>query len=289
MNLNNRDFIMTVNLAMFKVDDAKRINTKRLPKKELMVLLEKRKREPFMGCWLFPYALVDIEESLDDAVYRKLKEKTNLENIYLEQLYTWGAVDRDPTARVIATSYMAIVPTDQIKTQSIEESNELKWFSVTKKLVSTDKISDLEVESKYLVTLFNSQENITISYYVVENTTVDSFEKRTKYCYSSYADASDRMAYDHIKILDYALDRIKNKVLYTNIAFGLIPPYFTLTELQQVYEVLLGKELIKPNFRQMIRKKVEITQETKKDGAYRPSKLYKLKKSSIIESPEVFE
>jgi hypothetical protein len=285
----HRDFLMTVNLAMFQVVDAERVNSKRLPSKELMVLLEKRDRAPFRGCWLFPYAAVDAGESLDDAVYKKLTENTNHGDIYFEQLYTWGAIDRDPTARVVATSYIAIVPAGRVKARVASGHGELRWFSVSKKLVSNEKISDLHTRSKYLVTLFSRPENVTISYHVIEDASVSGFEKRIKYSYEPYADASARMGYDHIKVLDYALDRIKNKVLYTNIAFGLLPEYFTLTELQQVYEVLLGRNLIKPNFRQMIGKKVEKTQKTKKDGAYRPSALYRLKKSSMIELPEVLE
>jgi hypothetical protein len=280
---------MTVNLAMFKVVDEERVNAKRLPAKELMVLLEKRDREPFEGRWLFPYAAVDVAESLDEAVYKKLKENTRPGNLYFEQLYTWGAVDRDPSARVVATSYIAIVPTGRVKARAATGRSALRWFSVNKKPVSNEKISDLHTRSKYLVTLSSRPENATISYHVIEDTSVDGFEKRIRYSYEPYADASARMGYDHIKVLDYALDRIKNKVLYTNIAFGLLPEYFTLTELQQVYEVLLGRSLIKPNFRQMIGRKVEKTQRTKKDGAYRPSALYRLKKSSMIELPETLE
>jgi len=283
MNSNDNDFLITVNLAMFKVDEAKRENVKKLPQKELTVLLMKRKKEPFKDCWLFPFGLVDINESLDDAVYRELKEKTNLENIYFEQLYTWGAVDRDPAARTIATSYFAIVQKENIKAQAIEECDNLKWFSVKKSLLSLEKISDYHVISEYIITLRNNSEMIIISYHVTEETTVSGFEKRTKYSYKACDGSEEHMAFDHIKILDYALDRIKNKALYTNIAFGLISESFTLTELQQVFEVLLGKKLIKPNFRRWISKKVEETQSTKKAGAYRPSKLYRLKKSSIIE------
>jgi len=267
---------------MFKVENAKREDAKKLPKKRLKVLLMKRNKEPFKGCWLFPYGFVNIDESLDDAVYRKLKETTKMDNIFLEQLYTWGAVDRDPTARVIATSYMAIIPEDQLKSQEIKEREELKWFTVSKEFVSFEKTSDVEMTSKYLVSLINDEEKVTIAYYVKEKTFTSGFEKRNKYSYEHYLEHSEKMAYDHIKILDYALDRIKNKVFYTNIAFGLLPEYFTLTELQQVYELLLGKQLVKSNFRQLIGKKVEKTEQIKKDGAYRPSQLYRLKKESVL-------
>lgn len=288
MNLNTKDFLITVNLALFKVDEVKSASVKKLPQKELMVLLEKRKRAPYEDCWLFPYGFVHIDESLDQAVYRELKEKTSLENIYFEQLYTWGAVERDPTARVIATSYMAIAQKDYIKNQAIDERDDLKWFSVNKRLVAVNKPSDMQMVSRYIVSLYNREDDITISYQVIEDITADGFEKRSKYTYEPCRDSRELMAYDHIKILDYALDRIKNKVMYTNIAFGLIPEYFTLTELQQVYEIMLGKELTKPNFRRWISKKVEETQETKKAGAHRPPKLYRLKKSSIIEDQELF-
>ena len=283
MNLNDKDFRFTVNLAMFKVDESTRENVKRLPSKELTVLLMKRNHEPYEGCWLFPYGFVDINESIDDAVYRELKEKTDLKNIYFEQLYTWGALDRDPTARIIATSYYAIMQKANIKAQAIEERDDLKWFTVKKCLTSIKKVSDFQAVSEYIITLHNNSDRITISYHVTEETTVDGFEKRMKYSYEPCGSSKEHMAYDHIKILDYALDRIRNKVLYTNIAFGLLSESFTLTELQQVFEVLLGKELIKSNFRKWISKKVEPTQITKNTGAYRPSKLYRLKKSSIIE------
>ncbi|MDR2903428.1 MAG: NUDIX domain-containing protein [Clostridiales bacterium] len=288
MNLNNKDFILTVNLAMFKMADEKRTDIKKLPQKELMVLLTKRRRAPYKDCWSFPYGFVNIDESLDDAVYRELAEKTNLKSIYFEQLYTWGALDRDPSARVIATSYIAMVQNENISTEAAEDSDYMKWFSVKKKLISAERRSDEQLISEYIITLQNGTEEAEMAYTVTEDIAAAGFEKRTKYSYQLHQSAKERMAYDHIKILDCALDRIKNKVLYTNIAFGLIPEQFTLTELQQVYEVLLGKSLIKPNFRKWVNKKVEPTEDTKKDGAHRPSKLYRLRRASIIEDPDVF-
>lgn len=283
MNNSNQDFLLTVNLALFKVEDTEKENIKKLPQKELMVLLTKREKDPYQDCWSLPYGRVDVKESLDEAVYRQLKEKTSLENIYFEQLYTWGAVNRDPSARTIATSYFAIAQKDSIREDDIAERDNLRWFRIRKQPISSIKLSDYQLKSEYYITLINEVDQINISYRVTEETIVSGFDKRKKYHYTLCEHSYERMAYDHIKILDYALDRIKNKSLYTNIAFGLISECFTLTELQQVFEVLLGKPLIKPNFRRWISKRVEETQITKKAGAYRPSKLYRLKKNSIIE------
>ena len=75
-------------------------------------------------------------------------------------------------------------------------------------------------------------------------------------------------------MLIYAIERLRNKVEYTTIAFNLMKEKFTLTELQQVYEVLLGKPLLKANFRRKIADMVTPTDEYQENGGHRPSKLY---------------
>ena len=83
------------------------------------------------------------------------------------------------------------------------------------------------------------------------------------------------LAFDHAKILIYAIERLKNKVEYTTIAFNLMPEKFTLTKLQQVYEILLDKPLLKANFRRKIADMVIETEEYEENAGHRPSKLYK--------------
>ncbi|GAE87969.1 Nudix-related transcriptional regulator NrtR [Acetivibrio straminisolvens JCM 21531] len=86
---------------------------------------------------------------------------------------------------------------------------------------------------------------------------------------------SNGIAFDHAKIIQYAIERLRNKIEYTDIAFNLMPARFTLTELQQVYEVILDKELLKANFRRKIADMVIETNEYTKDAGHRPSKLFK--------------
>lgn len=83
------------------------------------------------------------------------------------------------------------------------------------------------------------------------------------------------LAFDHRKILDYALERLRNKLEYTTVGFQLLPPRFTLTELQQVYEVILGKRLDKRNFRRKLAllKVLRPTREHRRGGR-RPARLY---------------
>ena len=99
---------------------------------KLKVLLVKRANEPFKGKWALPGGYVRISETLDDAAVRILKEKTNVQNIYLEQLYTFGDPLRHPAARVITCAYFALIRSDDI-VLSFEENTEItevKWHPV---------------------------------------------------------------------------------------------------------------------------------------------------------------
>ncbi|MBM3462186.1 MAG: NUDIX hydrolase [Armatimonadetes bacterium] len=120
---------------------------------------------------------------------------------------------------------------------------------------------------------------ITVAYYAL----IPSDELEIK----ASTDASDvrwysvydrpRLAFDHDKIVDYALDRIRNKIMYVPIAFQLLPDKFTLTELQQVYEVILNTPLDKRNFRKKILSSglLKETREIRQEGRHRPAALYK--------------
>ena len=99
---------------------------------KLKVLLVKRANEPFKGKWALPGGYVRISETLDDAALRILKEKTNVQNIYFEQLYTFGDPLRHPAARVITCAYFALIRSDDI-VLSFEENTEItevKWHPV---------------------------------------------------------------------------------------------------------------------------------------------------------------
>ncbi|MBS6554104.1 MAG: NUDIX hydrolase [Clostridium sp.] len=112
---------VTTDVVIFTIQDDK-----------LKVLLVKRAHEPFKSKWALPGGYVRISETLDDAALRILKEKTNVQNIYLEQLYTFGDPLRHPTSRVITCAYFALIRSDDI-VLSFEENTEItevKWHSV---------------------------------------------------------------------------------------------------------------------------------------------------------------
>ena len=111
---------VTVDLVIFTVNDDM-----------LKVMLVKRADEPFADSWSIPGGFLKTSESLEDAALRVLKEKAGVENVYVEQLYTFGNPNRDPRARVITVTYFALIPwKDLIQPASGKVSN-LMWASVT--------------------------------------------------------------------------------------------------------------------------------------------------------------
>src|SRR5579883_1768136 len=98
---------------------------------ELHVLLVKRKWWPYEGQWALPGGFVSKEEALEDAARRVLSEKTGVSHVYLEQLATFGAPDRDPRARVITVVYFALLDAWILPVQPADEVCSVTWFSVT--------------------------------------------------------------------------------------------------------------------------------------------------------------
>jgi len=97
----------------------------------LKVLLIKRKLPPYEGKWSLPGGFVHVEESVDEAAIRELKEETSIVDVFLEQLYTFGAVQRDPRERVVSVAYYALVSLQEHPLQAATDASEAKWFELS--------------------------------------------------------------------------------------------------------------------------------------------------------------
>ena len=148
-------------------------------------------------------------------------EKTEVSgDFYIEQLYTWGELDRDSRGRVISVSYLGLC------------NNE----TYTEKFITNEWLNVYEVlEGKY-----------------------------------------GDLAFDHKQIIEYALERIKGKIEYTDIAFNLLPEKFTLSECKAVYELILGKTLL--NFKRGVAEYIEPLNEYQEGKQFRPAQLFKVNK-----------
>lgn len=263
---------VTVDMLIFTVVNEDEENYRKLPEKSLKLLMVKRGDHPFMGQWALPGGFVTVQESLEDAALRELKTETNVDNVYMEQLYTWGDVGRDPRTRVISCAYMALADSTKLNIVAGDDADDAKWFNIRCSL-SQEKKTITEkgyiAEMLYLITLWNSTETLSATVKVVE--TVEGNVIKV----SREVVNSTGIAFDHAEMIEYGIERLKNKIEYTDIAFNLMPELFTLSELQQVYEVILGKELLAAAFRRKIADMVIETNQFTKDAGHRPSKLYR--------------
>jgi 8-oxo-dGTP diphosphatase len=101
-----------------------------LDQEQLSVLLIQRGAPPFEGKWALPGGFVHVDESVDDAARRELEEEAGLTHVYLEQLYTFGEVMRDPRDRVVSVAYYALVNLAEHKVQAATDAREAAWFGV---------------------------------------------------------------------------------------------------------------------------------------------------------------
>ena len=243
--LNEAEF-----LANYRVDNYKRpsvtvdtliftIDMNAMERPKLEVLLIRRNNHPGISDWAIAGGVVKIDESVDEAAARELQEETGLSDIYLEQLYTWGAVNRDPRMRVISVSYMALIPKEKLKPSAGDDAGEVGWFEV-------------------------SYDNRKLFLYGKDGIVLEE----------------ENLAFDHAKIITLAIQRMRNKIDYTSLAFNLLPKKFTLGELQLVYEAILGTNLHKSNFRRRVSKRVLATNEICTGKRGKPS-IYYIRKEDV--------
>jgi len=110
---------LTVDCVVFGLDE-----------QELKVMLIQRGLAPFEGKWALPGGFVRVDETLEEAARRELAEETGLSDIFLEQLYTFGAVDRDPRERVVSIAYYALVNLSDHKVHAATDARDAAWFGV---------------------------------------------------------------------------------------------------------------------------------------------------------------
>ena len=250
---------MTVDIIILSVSSEETGNYRKTDKKKMSILLVKRDDYPFKGKWCLPGGFVKIDEDLEGAPVRILKRETNLDNIYLEQLYTFGSVHRDPRMRIISSSYMALIDKNRLDYKLEPNAS---WFNVRYE----DK------DNKVEVILDNGEEILTFKIKKV-------LKEQTTDRYKFIIDKNDDLAFDHPLVIWAGIERLKNKISYTDVVFNMMPEYFALGDLQQVYEVILNKKLLDPAFRRIIADKVEKTDKVKTGGGHRPSALFRYKKN----------
>ena len=122
---------LTTDILVLSISDEEVSNYRKTSKKHMSVLLVKRKDYPFKDKWCLPGGFLNIDEDLEDCPRRILSRETNLHDIYLEQLYTFGGINRDPRMRIISTSYMALIDKNRL---DYKISDNASWFNINYEL-----------------------------------------------------------------------------------------------------------------------------------------------------------
>jgi 8-oxo-dGTP diphosphatase len=94
----------------------------------LELLLIERGGAPFQGCWALPGGFVEHDEDIDNAARRELEEETSVKGLILEQLYTFGAPNRDPRGRVVSVAYYTLVPPGRLSPRAGDDAARAQWF-----------------------------------------------------------------------------------------------------------------------------------------------------------------
>ena len=210
----------------------------------LHTLLVRRTDHPAKGKWALPGVFVGPAERLEAAAARALAEKSGLAGLFLEQLYTFGEPRRDPRTRVVSVAYFALVDFERL---------------------ARAPRAAADVARGRLVVPWEGETGGP-----VEAIGEDG--------------ASLPLAFDHADILGMAVRRLRGKLDYTPIGFQLLPPSFTLLELQRVHETILGRPLNKDSFRRrmLASGQLEATGERQADVDHRPAERYRFARRSAV-------
>jgi 8-oxo-dGTP diphosphatase len=209
----------------------------------LASLVCKRASHPHKGRWSLPGGFIGMGESLDQAATRVLRSKGGLSRVWLEQLYTFGALGRDPRTRVISIAYYALI--DAARLQAVETSDALALarVSVPWEGEAGGPVELLDEEGEPLA-----------------------------------------LAFDHADILGMAVRRIRGKLDWAPIGFQLLPREFTLLQLQNVHQAILGRTLNKDSFRRrMLASDLLRPTGTRQAGVgHRPAELFRFTQQSAV-------
>ncbi len=197
-------------------------------KRKLKLLLVRRAAMPYRGRWAIPGGFLRMDESAEEAAARRIREEAGVENVHLEQLYTFSAVDRDPRTRVISVAYLAAVPAGRLQFGAGEEAEEAALYTVSG--TSTGGLILTAEDGTVLL--------------------------------------PGELAFDHGEIVRTAVQRMRGKLDYTDLAFGFLedPQSFTLAELRYVHEAILDRKLDVGNFRRWIKREYEAAGRIRETG-----------------------
>lgn len=236
------------NLIIFSTDNEARKDVRRLEEKKLQMVLDEKNGLPTFE--------VNEKEYIKDLAEKKIEEIFQTSKFYIEQLYTWGDPSHYTEKSELTVTYLVIINKKNIKNMPTN----LQFYDIY--------IENKENENSQNVTLKNENKKIQYEIDTIVRRNRENIEYTNKLV--GNAQISELTAI----IIHTGIKRLRNRIENTNIAFSFVDKEFAISELQQVYEIILDKKLIPANFRKKIEPMVKKTEKVVKESAYRPSNRY---------------
>ena len=216
--------------------------------RSLCALLVRRMEQPQRGRWALPGGFVGMAEDLEPAARRVLSAKAGLQGLYLEQLYTFGAPDRDPRTRVVSVVYLALTDLARLET-AVQQAPEDRCLA-----------------------------DVRVGWTGEVGGPVGAADSHG---------ANLELVFDHADILGLAVKRLRGKLDYAPVGFEFLPPRFTLRQLQDIHEAILGRRLNKDSFRRRMLEggHLRATGEREQNVPYRPAELYRFVRGKSSDVP----
>ena len=263
---------IATDIVAFTIKSENTENYRKLSQKELAVLLIKRGEHPYKDQWALPGGFVRNGETLEETACRELNEEAGVTDITLSQLHTFSEIDRDPRGWIISCAYMALAEENKFKLKAGTDALEADWFYVKFELMNSETeyfTTGSILIYRFHLTLSSLSTKLSATVEIREHYTAKKIKTEYKII------VSDGIAFDHGKIIAYAIYTLRENINNTMFSFELLPEFFTLTDLQTVYEKILDKELVAANFRRKISDYVIETDQKVHGVGHRPSKLYR--------------
>ena len=236
------------NLIIFSTDNEERKDVRRLKEKKLQVVLDENNNLPIFE--------INNKEYIKTSAEKRVEKLFKTQKFYIEQLYSWGDPNYYTKDLELTISYLVIINKKNIK----ETPNNLSFYDIF--------IEDEDNGMRQNIGLRNNNKKIQ---YKVE-TIVKRYRDNIDYIHKliDKSEVSQLTA----MIIHSGIKRLRNRIENTNIAFSFLDKEFAISELQQIYEIILDRKLVSANFRKKIEPMIKKTDKVVKESAYRPSYQY---------------
>ncbi len=267
---------VTTDMAIFSImEDGERDNFRKLPQKALKLLMIKRATYPYKDKWALPGGFCRPSEDICETAKRRLFEETNVKDAYLSLVGVFGDVGRDPRGWIVSNTFLALVNGNDCNICPGDEVGEAKWFSISLREANVDKEireDSVRVETEYELSLVCDETNVRLYAKIKEHKQFANYHESVRYEIIE----SDGIAFDHAKLILYSLLYLRKTVENDfKMGFDLMPETFTLTQLQNAFELILDTKLLAANFRRKVNDYVTETEQIIEGAGHRPAKLFK--------------